>query len=171
MGFKDLYILSYPAPILRQVAEPIEEIIPEIAALAERMIDLMVEAQGIGLAGPQVGVGLRLFVKSPTGQREDARVFINPELSGFEGISEREEGCLSLPGVCVKVTRPARCTMAALDLSGERFVLQVDDLEAAVVQHETDHLDGTMIIDRIGTAAKIGCRQALKQLESDYTAR
>lgn len=150
------------------MASPIETITPEIVDLANKMIDLMIEARGIGLAATQVGVGLRLFVSSLNPEEQDAQVFINPQLDDFQGISEIEEGCLSLPGVHVKVRRPATCVITAQDITGEKFSFQAQELEAAVVQHETDHLDGRLIIDRATIIERLTCRKALKQMELDY---
>ena len=111
LKLKDLEILKYPAPILRQVAEPVREITPWIGDLAARMIELVTEVSGVGLACPQVGVGLRMFITCLPEQEEEPKVFINPRLSDFEGISEMEEGCLSLPGIHVKLSRPESCVI------------------------------------------------------------
>lgn len=170
MNISALKIIFYPNPLLKKVASPIETITPEIGDLAKKMIELMIEARGIGLAAPQVGVGLRMFVSSLTSEEQDAQVFINPQLDDFQGLSEIEEGCLSLPGVQVKVRRPATCAITAQDLTGETFSFQAQELEAAVVQHETDHLDGRLIIDRATILERITCRKTLKQLEQDYQA-
>ena len=168
IDFNNLHIITYPDPILARKAEPITEITPEIVNLAERMVDIMVRASGIGLAAPQVGVLLRLFVFSISGKRDDAEVIINPQLSKLHGQSEMEEGCLSLPGVRSKVRRSASCSVKALDLDGNEFVMDAVDMAATVFQHETDHLDGTLFIDRLNTVSRLACRRALKQLERDY---
>ena len=168
MDLESLRIRHYPDAILRQVAEPVGEVGAEIADLAERMIDMMLEADGIGLAAPQVGVSLRLIVVCPTGQRDEAEVLVNPQLGNFQGTAETEEGCLSVPGLRAKVRRAAACAVTALDLEGNRFVMEATNLTATVVQHETDHLNGTLFIDRINTVSKISCRKALKQLEREF---
>ena len=168
MDLESLRIRHYPDAILRQVAEPVGEMGAEIADLAERMIDMMLEADGIGLAAPQVGVSLRLIVVCPTGQRDEAEVLVNPQLGNFQGTAETEEGCLSVPGLRAKVRRAAACAVTALDLEGNRFVMEATNLTATVVQHETDHLNGTLFIDRINTVSKISCRKALKQLEREF---
>ena len=164
----DLKIVSYPEPVLKTPTREIVAVTPDIVALAERMIDLMVDASGVGLAAPQVGVSMRVFVIAPSGTRSDAEVFINPVLRDFEGFEEIEEGCLSLPGVYGKVRRPARCTVEALNLDGNRFVLNAVDMPARIVQHENDHLDGTLFIDRLGTLGKMACRRAVRRLEKDF---
>ena len=171
MDIQHLKIIVYPAPILKKKAQPVEQITPEIENLAQKMIDLMVQARGIGLAAPQVGVGLRLFVASVTSDANDAQVFINPQIDDFQGISEIEEGCLSLPGIQVKVRRPAICVITAQDLTGESFSFQAHELQATVVQHENDHLDGRLIIDRASTLQRIGFRKTIKQLELDYQSQ
>lgn len=170
MNIEKLKIVYYPDPILKKKALRIEEITPEIRALAEKMKELMVQARGIGLAAPQVGVGLRMFVASLTSDVNDAQVFINPELTDFQGLSEIEEGCLSLPGVHVKVARPASCQVTAQNLDGETFTLQAEEMTASVVQHETDHLDGRLIIERTTTLERMACRKTIKQLEKDYNS-
>jgi len=168
LKLKDLEILKYPAPILSQVAEPVHEITSWIGDLAARMIELATEVSGVGLASPQVGVGLRMFITCLPDNEEEPKVFINPCLSDFEGFSEMEEGCLSLPGILVKLSRPECCVIEAWNLEGEKFVIHAADLLAKVVQHENDHLDGKLIIDRIGTVARIAHRKAIKQLEREY---
>ncbi|MFC1782615.1 peptide deformylase [Planctomycetota bacterium] len=166
-----LNIRCYPDPILRQPAQPVQEISSEIVALVDRMTDLMLEANGIGLAAPQLGVPLQVVILSLTGKGEHVETFINPELDGFEGDSEVEEGCLSLPGVRGLVRRPAICRVSAQDLEGSRFVMDMVELGATAVQHETDHLQGKLFIDRLSTISRMACRKVLKQLEQQYSPR
>ena len=168
MDINKLKIIFYPDPVLTKVAKAVEKITPETAELAQKMIELMVAARGIGLAAPQVGIGLRLFVISLASEVQDAQVFINPQLNDFQGLSEMEEGCLSLPGIQVKVRRPASCQITAQNLTGETFSFQAQELQATAVQHETDHLDGRLIIDRTTTLERLACRKTIKQLELDY---
>lgn len=163
-----LYLRHYPDPVLRQKARPVEVVDAGITALAERMADIMIQSSGIGLAAPQIGLPIRLIVFSLTGKLEDVEVLINPELSDFQGISELEEGCLSLPGVRAKVRRPAACTVSALNLDGDHFVMDTVELAATVIQHEFDHLDGTLFIDRLNAVSRLSCRKGLKQLERDF---
>jgi len=164
----NLHLRYYPDPVLRQTAKPIANIDSRIATLAELMADIMVKSSGIGLAAPQIGLPLRMFVFSLTGKPEDVEVVINPELSNLQGTSEIEEGCLSLPGIRAKVRRPAACTVTALNLDGNQFVTDAVDLAATVIQHESDHLDGTLFIDRLNAIARLSCRKAIKQLERDF---
>jgi len=163
-----LRIVTYPDPILSRVAEPVREITPEIRGLVERMANLMADSEGIGLAAPQVGVSLRVIVVNVTGKRQDVEVYINPELSNFLGSSEMEEGCLSIPGVRAKVRRAAACTMKALDINGNELVIDAVNLMATVFQHETDHLNGILFIERLNTISRLACRRGIKQLEQDY---
>ena len=169
INLKDLRIRTYPDPVLRQAAAPIERVGPEHAALAERMLDIMIESRGVGLAATQLAIPVRLIVVSLTGNREDAEVLVNPQLSDLEGSFEFEEGCLSVPNVRAKVRRSGVCTATALDLTGSQFVMDAVEFSATVLQHETDHLDGKLFVDRIGTVARMGCRRALKQMERDYS--
>ncbi len=164
----NLHLRFYPDPILRQVAKPVAKIDSRITALADLMADIMIKSSGIGLAAPQIGLPLRLIVFTLTGKPEDVEVLINPELSNFQGASEIEEGCLSLPGIRAKVRRPAACTVHALNLEGDPFILDAVDLAATVVQHETDHLDGALFIDRLNAVSRLSCRKGLKQLEREF---
>lgn len=165
-----LTIRVYPDPVLRTPAKAISpaDIDGQLASLAEKMIEMMVAAEGIGLAAPQVGLPIRLIVVSLTCKADDAVVLINPELSHLEGSSEMEEGCLSIPGVRGKIRRAQVCAVKALDLEGNSLVMEAADLSATVLQHETDHLNGTLFVDRLSTLGRMGCRKGLKALEQDY---
>jgi peptide deformylase len=157
-------ILLHPDPALRKKARPVTEFNSELAATARRMLDLMREHAGVGLAAPQVGVPLRVFVCNPTGDPKDDLVVINPRFVELNGSEEREEGCLSLPGVNVTMRRAAKAVIEAYDLAGTRFERSAEDLEARVWQHEADHLDGRLIIDAMSSTDAIANRRALKQL-------
>ena len=161
-----LRIIVYPDPRLRQACKPVDVFDESLRRLAQRMIQLMHEDKGVGLAAPQVGLSLRLFVWNLTADPDKNVACINPTLADFEGMTEAEEGCLSIPDVTVKVRRHSRCTLRALDLSGKPFEMVGDDLAARCWQHECDHLDGRLIIDRMSEADKIANRKAIKQLES-----
>ncbi|MDX1682306.1 MAG: peptide deformylase, partial [Phycisphaeraceae bacterium] len=115
-----LKILHYPHPALRRKADPVGEVTEEVQAVAKRMLELMHEAPGVGLAAPQVGLNWRMFVANPTGEPEDDDVYINPTLSQPSDETEVvEEGCLSLPGVDVQVRRPIEITIEATDTDGD----------------------------------------------------
>ena len=167
-NLNDLRIITYPHPILAQMAQPVERITPEITALAERMTDLMIESSGVGLAAPQVGVSLRLIVVSPTGKRDDAEVLVNPQLSDCQGDFRMEEGCLSIPDVRATVRRYAVCRVSALNLDGNRFITDAVEFAATIYQHETDHLNGILFIDRLNTVSRLACQRTLRQLEQQY---
>jgi len=126
----------------------------------------MHEARGVGLAAPQVGLPWRLFVANPTGEPGDDRVYINPRLSNpSRETSTHDEGCLSLPNITGEITRPTRITIDALDEQGQPFQLTSDELPARVWQHETDHLDGILILDRMPAIDKVANKQAVIDLE------
>lgn len=165
-----LTVVCYPDPVLKKACPPVEAFTPELRALAEKMIDLMHAHRGVGLAAPQVGVPLRLFVANPTGEPEDNRVYTNPALSDLEGAATAVEGCLSIPEVNVAMRRAVKATIQAYDLDGQPFHLAGEDLLARIWQHETDHLDGRLIIDRMSEADEIANRKAIKQLRDDYRA-
>lgn len=163
-----LRIVHYPDPVLSKEAEPVDEINQEVVALANKMIDLMVEYDGVGLAAPQVGVPLRLIVISPTGKKEDAEVLINPQLTNLIGSAESDEGCLSLPGIRGKVRRSESCTVTAYDLDGNKFTMDANEFLAIILQHETDHLDGTLFVDRLNVIGRMAVKRGLRTLEREY---
>ena len=163
----DLTILTYPDPRLRRAAEPVKAFDENLKALVARMFELMREEQGVGLAAPQVGLNLRLFVANHTGKPEDDRVAINPTLADADGTEAGEEGCLSLPKIRAEIDRFVTLTLNALDLDGKPYTVTASGFEARVWQHEFDHLNGVMIIDRMAFTAKMGARKHLRQLEDD----
>lgn len=161
-----LRILNFPHPVLRQKARPVEEFDQNLRQVAERMFDLMHDAEGIGLAAPQVGLSIRLFVVDAH-QTQPAMVFINPELSAYaEEFDLSEEGCLSLPGIRGEIRRPRAVTIHALDLDGQPFTLQGEELTARVWQHEFDHLNGVLIIDKMNMRDRLANRRAVRDLEA-----
>ena len=161
-------ITQYPTPVLMGKARPVEEVNDEIRVLADRMIDIMVETKGIGLAGPQAGVSLRIFVVSIDGTKENARVYINPTIKPEGKVVSNEEGCLSLPRISGKIRRYSKCTVTATDLDGNEFTEVGEGLLARAFQHEYDHLEGRMIKDRLGYAAKLRSKKLLEELEAEY---
>lgn len=171
VDLSSLQIVRYPDPVLKERCAAVSEFGPGLAALAARMLELMREGKGVGLAAPQVGLPLRLFVCNTTGNPQDDRIFVNPELGDLEGMVEANEGCLSLPEVTVPMRRAESATVTARDTDGREFRVTGKDLEARVWQHETDHLEGRLIIDRMPTSAELANRRILKQLEQDYRAR
>ena len=161
-------LTQFPSPVLDKKAEPITEINDDIRKLADRMIDLMVETEGVGFAGPQAGVKLRIFVVSLDSSRENAKVYINPEIEVSGPVVSHEEGCLSLPGIYGQIKRNAQCKVTATDLDGNRFTEEGEGLLARAFQHEYDHLEGTMIKDRLSRMAKVRARNRLKQLIDNF---
>ncbi len=162
----DLEIVVWPAPVLTHRAKPVEQIDDWLKQVGRRMIELMEQHKGVGLAGPQVGLPLRLFVMAETGKAADARIIINPVLDQQEDFEEAEEGCLSLPEIRGKITRYVKLRIQGLDISGQPIVLELEGFPARIVQHETDHLDGVLIIDRMTPLARLAQRKALKALEN-----
>jgi peptide deformylase len=152
-------VRQYGDPVLRMRAGEVEEFDEELARLAERMIGVMHDADGVGLAATQVGVLRRLFVFNDQG---DDRVLVNPVLTKVSKKTEvDDEGCLSLGPVRMPVERPVEVTLDGVDQYGETVHLELDDLSARVVQHELDHLDGKLIIDRTDPESR---REAMAQL-------
>jgi peptide deformylase len=162
-------ITRFPTPVLGQQAKPVEKIDDSIRALAEKMMDIMVQQKGVGLAGPQVGVALRIFVASPDGTKKNAKVYINPVITPSGKLEAAEEGCLSLPGIYGKIRRYSKCSIKAAGLDGSQFSEEAEGLLARIFQHECDHLDGTLVADKLSTVAKIAARKKLKRLRENYT--
>lgn len=161
-------LTKFPTPVLGEKAKPIEEVDDTIRALAAKMVDIMVETKGVGLAGPQAGVNLRIFVVSPDGTKEHAKAYINPEIEASGPMEAVEEGCLSLPGVFAKIRRFKKCTVRATDLDGNEFTETGEGLLARAFQHEYDHIEGMMIKDRFSRVQQIATRKRLKQLREEY---
>jgi len=169
-----LQIVLYPHPCLRHVSKPLKRVDAQLQSIVGRMFELMYAHQGVGLAANQVALPYRLFVTNVTGdpqQKEAERVYINPILSGGKGTDEAEEGCLSIPGVHGDVRRAERITVHAYDLRGREVVEQLEELSARIVQHETDHLDGVLFIDRLSPTAQMSVREALSEFELDFQSR
>ena len=144
-------ILRYGEQVLHRPAAPVGEITPEITQLIDDMIQTMYAAPGIGLAATQVGVGLRIFVADVSVGRNPSELitFVNPEFVEREGMQLEEEGCLSVPGFQATVARPARAVIKGLDREGQERVIEGTGLLARCFQHEMDHLEGTVFVDRL----------------------
>jgi peptide deformylase len=144
-------ILKYGDSILHERALPVATVTAEIEALIDDMIDTMYAAPGVGLAAPQVGVSLRIFVVDISVGRDPAglMVFVNPEFVERDGVQLEEEGCLSVPGFNATVVRPTRAVVKGLDRHGDAIQIEGVGLLARAFQHEMDHLDGTLFVDRI----------------------
>lgn len=145
-------ILQYPDKRLRNAGKPVKDFGPELQQLIEDMAETMYAAPGVGLAAPQIGESVRLFIVDvATGDDEpsDLRVFINPEIVERHGEVAWEEGCLSFPGVHEEIGRAERVKVRAQDRDGEVFEIETDGLLAIAIQHENDHLDGKLMIDHL----------------------
>lgn len=164
----ELKIILWPDPRLKKNSRPIATFDQNLSALAARMFDLMRANKGVGLAAPQVGLNIRLFVMNATGEPGQDRVYINPELSDADGEEEGEEGCLSLPEIRIQVLRTRTLRMNALDLEGKPFEELQSGFPARVWQHEVDHLNGTLLVDRMSPVTRMANRRLLKDLEERY---
>ena len=149
-------------PVLRQPAQEVTEIDEKLVKLAEDMLVTMYEAPGVGLAAPQVGVQKRLFVYDINDGRGPHAV-VNPRLSGHEGEWTYEEGCLSVPELSWPIVRYERVHLAGWDLAGNELSIDADELLARMFQHECDHLDGMLLLDRLDKRQRKGAMRALRQ--------
>lgn len=163
-----LDIVTFPAAVLRERTQPVTEFGKDLEKLAKDMLDTMYDAPGVGLAANQVGVSKRLFVldvdykidgdeddvNSRTYSNQSPLIIVNPEVKNSEGKMLYREGCLSVPGVSEEVSRKAKLTLAYQDLAGKSQVLQAEGLLCVAIQHEIDHLDGKLFIDRLSQVKK-----------------
>ena len=162
-------ITHYPAAVLAKRAQPVEKIDDNIRQLVEKMTDIMLKNKGIGLAAPQAGVPLRLFIISLDATSQNVRAYINPTVTPTsDEFDSAEEGCLSVPGIYTKIRRYKKCKVTATDLNGNEFTEEADALYARCLQHESDHVDGITIADRMPSTARIAHRKQLKKLAENY---
>jgi len=167
-------IIQYPHPTLRHVSKPLKRVDAELRAMVARMFELMYAHEGVGLAANQVDLPYRFFVTNIEGDpqvTEAERVYINPVLSHATGMEEAREGCLSIPGVHGQVKRAAHVRVAAYDLRGNEVNAELSGMSARVVQHETDHLDGILFIDRLSPTSEMEVRESLKEFELQFVSR
>jgi peptide deformylase len=164
----DRSIFTYGSQVLRKRAEPVAAVTPALQRLADEMLAAMYEANGVGLAAPQVGESVRLFVMDVSREdgKKDPRIFFNPEIVEVSEKKETaEEGCLSIPDVWADVSRPRSITVRALDRDGKPFEIRdVDGLFARCVQHEIDHLDGVLFVDKISSTDRMLNESRLKKM-------
>jgi peptide deformylase len=164
-------IVKYPHPSLRHPAKPVASLDGAMRRIVAQMLELMYEHKGLGLAAPQVGLPYQLFVMNVKGDPKEPgeqRIYINPVLSEKKGIVEAEEGCLSFPDLFQKVRRAKQIRVMAYDERGEPIDRVLTDLEARVVQHETDHLHGKLFIDYFGLVARLDSRSKLANFEREH---
>lgn len=164
-----LNIVNYPEPVLLEIGKPVgeEEFGNGIETLVENMFETMYAAGGVGLAAPQVGVSKRLFVMDCSGGEDPAQklAIINPEIVTVEGTQYGEEGCLSFPGIYVKVKREMRTVVRFQDLKGETQEKDLANLPARCVLHETDHCDGIVFLDRMSPLKRELSRRKIRRLK------
>jgi peptide deformylase len=149
-------------PVLRERASEVTELDAKLARLAEDMVATMYEAPGIGLAAPQVGVQKRMFVYDLQ-DGQGPRTIVNPVISEARGEWVYEEGCLSVPGLAWEIARPAEVHLTGLDLDGNEVSFEAQELLARLFQHETDHLDGILVLERLDDDQRKAALRALRE--------
>lgn len=159
-----LNILHFPDPRLRTRAAPVTQVDDAIRRLVDDMFDTMYEAPGIGLAATQVNVHQRVIVIDVSEEKNEPRVFINPEIISRDGVEQMDEGCLSVPGVYETVERAERVKVRALNRDGQPFELETDGLLAVCIQHEMDHLEGKLFVDYLSSLKRERIRKKLEKL-------
>ena len=164
-------IVRYPHPALRHPGRSVTTVDKKLRVQVGEMMEAMYEARGLGLAAPQVALPYQLLVMNITGdpeQKDQEEVFINPVIVERKGNVDDEEGCLSFPGLYQKVRRAKTIKVQAYNLKGELVEKVVTDLEARAWQHEIDHLNGVLFIDKMGLLARFSARTSVKNFESDF---
>ncbi len=160
------HVVKFGDPVLKSKASPVREFGPELRAEVERMVSIMRDGMGVGLAATQLGVLRRLLVFQ-AGADSEPTALINPEVEWLsDEVVVAEEGCLSLPRVSMDIERPLHARFSGLDVDGEPIRLEASGLEARVLQHELDHLDGVLILDRAPRAQRKGALRALREGDS-----
>ena len=156
-------------PVLREPAEPVAAIDDRVRALVADLVETMYEADGVGLAAPQVGIGLRVIVVDTREEEgSGALALINPRIADASVETDKvEEGCLSIPGIAEIVERPARVVVEALDPDGEPVRIEADGLSARALQHEVDHLDGVLFLDRLSALKRKMALQKWRKLQEE----
>jgi peptide deformylase len=169
----ELSIIRYPHPTLRFKSKPLRRVDSQLLEIAAQMLELMYEAEGVGLAANQVNLPLRMFVANASGRKGEGEelVLINPELQSPKGTEIAQEGCLSLPGLYGNVKRPKSIQLSAYDLQGNAIECEVDGFLGRVLQHENDHLDGVLFIDRLSDEAVREVKDSLDELQTDFESK
>lgn len=159
-------IVKYGDPVLREIAKPVGQITTEVKELVADLRATLKDAKGLGLAAPQIGESLRVFIVdlSAVDITAETTVFINPEILETSGSIEFEEGCLSFPGIYQRLTRPERVKVKALDENGKEFFLEANGLAARAIQHEYNHLEGVLFIDHFSAISRALIDRKLKRL-------
>ncbi len=166
-------IVRYPDPVLRRGGKPVEAFDQTLRDTAAAMLEAMYRMQGVGLAAPQVGLEISLLVLNPSGDaadRDQEMVLVNPKIKSKKGREWGDEGCLSFPGIYAEVERFQNIVIEYQDLEGAPQTLKLEDFLARIVQHEMDHLQGVLFIDRLTPADRIRVKAKLLELERAYQA-
>ena len=167
-----MQIVKYPHPTLRHQSKPLRRVDAELRKMIREMLDLMYEHDGIGLAANQVDLPYRLFVmnlSSEPSEKDQEYVFINPVIVRRKGSAEEREGCLSFPELFAPVVRSEAVTVNAYDTSGRELTYELEGMPARVVQHEIDHLDGILFVDRLSPSSRLAMKEALEELELEFS--
>jgi peptide deformylase len=165
-------IVIWPDPVLKEVAKPVEKVDDDIRRLLDDMAETMYAADGVGLAAPQVGVLKRVITIDTSPRQEGQKLIhlVNPEIVFAEGETTYTEGCLSIPGEAEDVERAAKVRVRALDYAGKTFELEAEGLLAIALQHETDHLNGTLFVDHLSSLKREIIRKRMKRLKAERAA-
>lgn len=155
-------------PVLTQRAVEVSDIDGRLVKLVDDMLDTMYDAPGVGLAAPQVGVQKRFFVYD-LGEGDGGQVLINPEIRESDGEWEFTEGCLSVPGLHWDIVRPKRIHVTGIDLDGATVDFEADEFFARVIQHELDHLDGVLLLDRLDEDQRKDAKRAVRELQMRFS--
>jgi len=162
----------YPDPLLRRPARPVEAFDEELAAIVAGMFERMYASKGVGLAAPQVGLKKRILVLNATGERADEIVLVNPSIvERFGSATTFEEGCLSFPGIYAEVQRPESCRVQAFRPDGSALEETYSGFPSRIIQHEFDHLEGVLLVDRMSPADRLKNKAALEELVTKYKRR
>ncbi|MFN7181172.1 MAG: peptide deformylase [Planctomycetota bacterium] len=170
IDYEKLDIVLYPAISLRKITKLVKKDTLDLQKLIPKMFEIMYKYNGVGLAATQIGLSYRIFVINIEQDRnkKGEKVFLNPTILAKDGEEDAGEGCLSVPGIFVNIKRAAKVKVKAMDENFEEFEIEMEGLGARAIQHETDHLDNILIIDRISPAQKIKISPFLKKMEDDY---
>lgn len=159
----------YPDPLLRKVAVPVQAFDDQLQRTVEGLFELMYQSKGVGLAAPQAGLDRRVLVLDPTGERKESLALVNPRILERSGPqTSYEEGCLSFPSIYAEVLRPERCKVSAFAADGRPIEREFDGFVSRIIQHEFDHLEGVLLVDRMSLADKQRHKAALQELIDDY---
>lgn len=165
-------ILIWPDPALKEIAPPVDRVDDGIRRLLDDLAETMYAADGVGLAAPQIAERKRVIVIDTSPRQEGQQLIhlVNPEIVKYEGQTTYTEGCLSLPGEAEEVERAAKVWVRALDYRGKPFELEADGLLAIAVQHETDHLNGTLFVDHLSSLKREIIKKRMKRLKAERAA-